>query len=212
MTVPIAPDGPAGREEAAAVARRGGVIAIPTDTVYGLAAARDDRAAVERLVAMKGRALEKGIAVLLVDAEQASDIALLTPLAEILGQALWPGALTLVVPARRDADVVDAIAGPDRTIGLRVPDHPCPRRIAELIGPFPATSANVTGQSEANDAPTIVRLFGDAVDLVLDGGPSTDPTPSTVVDCTTPQPRILRVGAIDERRIEGVLRQAGVGR
>lgn len=212
MTVRIVSDGPRARDEAAVVIASGGVVALPTDTVYGLAAARTDRAAIARLVSMKGRALDKGIAMLLAEPDQAAEVGLLTPLAELLGRALWPGGLTLVVPARPDAGIAEAVLGPGGTVGLRVPDHPCPRRIAEITGPLPATSANVSGGPEAPDGPTIVRLFGAAVDLVVDGGAAGGGPGSTVVDCTATRPRILRLGAVAEQRIDDVLRRAGVGR
>jgi L-threonylcarbamoyladenylate synthase len=212
MTPPVVPDGPEAREEAAEVLRRGGVVAIPTDTVYGLAAARDDPSAVGRVLEMKGRPPEKGIALLLADRAQAAAVGHMTPLAERLGAALWPGGLTLVVPARRDAAIVDAILGADETIGLRVPDHASPRRIAELVGPFAATSANLAGQPPAPDAAAVAGIFGDAVDLILHGGPATGGLASTVIDCTTGTPRFLRLGAIDAHRVQAVLGRSGVGR
>jgi L-threonylcarbamoyladenylate synthase len=208
----IVADGPAARDEAAEIVAAGGIVAIPTDTVYGLAAGRTDQAAIARLQALKGRANDKGIALLLADAEQAAEVALMTPVATALGRALWPGGLTLVVPARPDVGLATAILGPGGTIGIRVPDHPCPRVIAQRCGPLPASSANRSGEPEAADAPAVAALFGQGIELCLDGGPASGAPASTVVDCTTSDPRVLRLGAIDSDRIEAALRVAGVGR
>jgi L-threonylcarbamoyladenylate synthase len=212
MTVRIVADGPAARAEAAAIVAAGGIVAIPTDTVYGLATERTDAAAIARLQAIKGRSGDKGIAMLLADADQAAEIALMTPVAAVLGRTLWPGGLTLVVPARTGAGTAEAVLGPEGTIGIRVPDHPCPRSIAERCGPIPASSANRSGELEAPDAAAVADLFGPSIDLYVDGGPASGGPASTVIDCTTDRPRVLRVGAIDEDRIAIALRAAGVGR
>jgi L-threonylcarbamoyladenylate synthase len=216
MMMPDSPrvvaDGPAARDEAAEVISGGGLVAIPTDTVYGLAVDPRDPVALARLATAKRRPPEKGIALLLADPDQAALVGLLTPTAAALGHVLWPGGLTLVVPLRADAGLAPAVVGPDGTIGLRVPDHDCPRRIAARAGPLAASSANVSGESEASDAAEISRLFGSLVDLVVDGGPARGGVASTVVDCTAGEPRLLRVGAIDEATIRAVLAASGVGR
>ena len=117
-----------------------------------------------------------------------------------LADAFWPGGLTLVVP--RGADRTNAtIAGTARaTVGLRVPDHEAPRALAAALGPLPTTSANRSGEPEARDADEIEASSGDAVDLILDGGPARGGPASTVVDVTVEPPRILRVGAVGDRR------------
>lgn len=216
MTRPLAPrlahDGPATRAEAARLITQGGLVAIPTDTVYGLAAAPRDTTALGRLAVAKRRPPDKGIALLLAGPDQAAAVGLLTPLAEALGRALWPGGLTLVVPVRPEAGLAPLVIGPGASVGLRVPDHPCPRRIAALAGPIAASSANVSGEPEAEEASEIARIFGDALDLVVDGGPAPGGVASTVVDCTAAEPRILRVGSIEAARIEAVLEASGVGR
>ena len=212
MTAPIVTDGPSARDAAAEVVARGGIVAIPTDTVYGLATARDDDAAVDRVIALKRRPTEKGIALLLADPGQAHLVGRLTREAAVLARELWPGGLTLVVPARNDVRLAAGAIGATGTVGLRVPDHPCPRRIAAVVGPLAATSANISGQPEAVDAATIADLFGAGLDLILDGGPARVGRPSTVVDCSGDVPRIVRPGAIPADRIEAVLRSAGVGR
>jgi L-threonylcarbamoyladenylate synthase len=202
-------DGPAGRAEAIRVLRAGGVVAIPTDTVYGLAVAMDAPDGLERLFDAKRRPADRAIAVLLADVEQAAALAAMTPAARALGEAFWPGALTLVLARRLDRPLPDALTGGRSTIGLRVPDHPAPRAIAAAVGPLPTTSANLSGEPEAGDAAEIEALFGDRIDLVLDGGPAAGGRPSTVVDVSGPAARVLREGAIASADIESRLRDMG---
>jgi L-threonylcarbamoyladenylate synthase len=142
---------------------------------------------------------------LLADAAQAPAIGHWPAAAATLGDAFWPGGLTLVVPQRADVPLPAALTGGAPTIGLRVPDHPAPRALAAAVGPLPTTSANRSGVPEANDAVAIVDQLGDAIGLVLDGGPAHGGPPSTVVDCTVEPPRILREGAIPTSSIESAL-------
>jgi L-threonylcarbamoyladenylate synthase len=202
-------DGPAGRAEAIEALRRGGIVAIPTDTVYGLAVALDVPDGIERLFEAKRRPAERAVAVLLADAEQAAAIATLTPLGRRLAEAFWPGGLTLVLPRRADLALPDALTGGRPTIGVRVPDHPAPRALAAALGPLPTTSANLSGEPEAGDAAEIERVFGGAIDLILDGGPARGGPASTVVDASGTEPRILREGAIPAATIEWRLRDMG---
>ena len=202
-------DGPVGRSEAIDVLRAGGIVALPTDTVYGLAVALDSPAGLERLFEAKRRPTDRAIAVLLADADQAAELVALTPQARHLAEAFWPGGLTLVLARRGDRDLPEALAGGRPTLGVRVPDHPAPRTLAAAVGPLPTTSANLSGEPEAPDAVAIERLFGDRIDLVLDGGPARGGPPSTVVDLSGDEPRILRAGAIPAVAIESRLRDMG---
>lgn len=205
-------DGPAGRAEAIQALRDGGVIAIPTDTVYGIGVALGTPGGIERLFAAKGRPPDKAIALLLADTAQAAEIGDLGEAARVLAAAFWPGGLTLVVPRRTDRPLPAALTGgalaPGAipTVGLRVPDHAAPRALAAALGPLPTTSANRSGEPEARDADEIERLLGASIDLVLDGGPAAGGPASTVVDATGPEPRILRAGAIPEEDIRAALR------
>jgi tRNA threonylcarbamoyl adenosine modification protein (Sua5/YciO/YrdC/YwlC family) len=210
VTVRVVPDDAPGREAAIAVLRAGGVVALPTDTVYGIAVALDTPGGIERLFEVKRRPLERGIVLLLDDAEQAARIGAMTPGARALTDAGWPGGLTIVVPQRAGVVLPPALTGGQPTIGLRVPDHAAPRALAREVGPLPTTSANVSGLPEASDAGEIVRQLGDAIDLVLDGGRAHGGPASTVVDCTGEQPRILRVGARPVDWVVGILDAAGV--
>ena len=128
--------------------------------------------------------------------------------AAALAEAFWPGGLTVIVPQRPDVPLPEALTGGAPTIGLRAPDHVAPRALAAAVGPLPTTSANVSGLPEARTAEEIVQQLGDAIELVLDGGPAHGGPASTVVDCTVDPPRILRVGAIATDRLEAVLGRA----
>ena len=211
MTARIVPDTDAGRREAAEVLRAGGIVALPTDTVYGIAVALDTSGGIEALFAAKRRPPEKGVMLLLADAAQAPTIGQWPAPAAALADAFWPGGLTVIVPQRADVPLPAALTGGAPTIGLRTPDHPAPRALAAAVGPIPTTSANVSGLPEARTAHEIVEQLGDAIDLVLDGGPAHGGPASTVVDCTERPPRILRAGAIAVDEIERVLGRS-VGR
>ena len=205
MTARIVADDVAGRSTAVDVLRAGAIVALPTDTVYGIAIALDTPGGIEALFAAKRRPPDKGIVLLLADATQAPSIGQWPPAAAALAAAFWPGGLTLVVPQRPDVPLPAALTGGAATIGLRVPDHDAPRALAAALGPIPTTSANISGVPEARDAAAIVAQLGDAIALVLDGGPAHGGPASTVVDCTVEPPRILRAGAIPIEAVEAVL-------
>jgi tRNA threonylcarbamoyl adenosine modification protein (Sua5/YciO/YrdC/YwlC family) len=211
MTARVVPDDAAGRATAVEVLRAGGVVALPTDTVYGIAVALDTPGGIERLFAVKQRPLDKGIVLLLDDAAQASSVGVMTPAATALTRAFWPGGLTVIVPQRPGVAFPAVLTAGAATIGLRVPDHDAPRALARTVGPMPTTSANVSGQPEAPDAREIVEQLGDAIDLVLDGGPARGGPASTVVDCSGPVPRVIRIGTISAERIDAILDEAGTG-
>jgi L-threonylcarbamoyladenylate synthase len=206
----IVPDDAAGRDAAVEVLRGGGLVALPTDTVYGIAVRLDLPAGIARLFAAKRRPPDKAVMLLLADVNQAAEIGRMTPAATALGEAFWPGGLTVVVPQRSDVPLPPDLTGGASTIGLRVPDHPAPRALAAGVGPLPTTSANVSGFPEARTAREILDQLGDAVDLVLDGGEAHGGPASTVVDCSTDEARILRAGAVDTDRAAAVLDAAGI--
>ncbi len=212
MTARIVPDDDAGRAEAIDVLRAGGMVALPTDTVYGIAVGLATPGGVERLFAAKRRPPDKGIMLLLADAAQAPAIGEWPATAAALADAFWPGGLTVIVPQRADVQLAAALTGGVPTIGLRVPDHAAPRALAAALGPLPTTSANVSGVTEARDAADIVDQLGDVIDLVLDGGPAHGGPASTVVDCTVEPPRILRPGAIPLDAIERTLTRSAAAR
>jgi L-threonylcarbamoyladenylate synthase len=207
VTTRIVADEAAGRAAAVEVLRAGGIVALPTDTVYGIAVALDTPGGVEALFAAKHRLPDKGIMLLLADAAQAPEIGEWPTSAAALADAFWPGGLTLIVPQRPDVALPAALTGGAATIGLRVPNHDAPRALARAVGPLPTTSANLSGVPEARDAAGIVEQLGDAVALVLDGGPTREGRASTIVDCSADPPRIIRSGAVRWADIERVLGQ-----
>ncbi len=194
---------PAGDPGALEVAGRalaaGSVVAVPTDTVYGLAVALDRPEAIARLFEMKGRPPEVPCAVLVAGPDQLDPISgPLGPPASQLAERFWPGPLTLVVErsTRFDTD----LGGPPSaraTVGVRWPGDPVARQLARMVGPLVATSANLHGEPPARTAAEVCRAFADdaRLALVLDGGAGGG-LPSTVVDCTGRTLRCLRDGAV----------------
>lgn len=169
---------------------------MPTDTVYGIAAAVEQPAAIERIFSIKGRSGTKALPVLVSDRAQLERFgAGLTPAARELAQRFWPGALTIVVTAADWAP--PAILRGGTTIGLRMPA--CDDALAIIAGAGGAlavTSANRSGDREARSAEDVARALGGRIDLIVDGGSSPASTPSTVIDATQLPPRVLRHGAI----------------
>jgi L-threonylcarbamoyladenylate synthase len=211
MTARIVPDAQEGYAAAIDVLRRDGVVAIPTDTVYGIAVRLETPGGIERLFHVKQRPPDRAIALLIGSAEQASEIGVMTASADALGSAFWPGGLTVVVAQRPGTTLPEVLTNGASTIGLRVPDHPAPRALAAAVGPLPTTSANRSGQPEARDATEIAAQLGDAIELIVDGGVAHGGPASTVVDCTGATARILRVGAIPVEQVGSVLGAAGLG-
>ena len=210
MTARIVVDDPGGYAEAIAVLRSDGIVALPTDTVYGIAVRIDTPGGIARLFHVKQRPPDRAIALLIGSAEQARQIGVMTPSAEALAGAFWPGGLTLVISRREGTTLPEVLTGGAATIGLRVPDHPAPRALAAAVGPLPTTSANRSGQPEASDAGQIAAQLGDAIELIVDGGVAHGGPASTVVDCSGATARVLRVGAIPVEQVTAILAQAGL--
>jgi L-threonylcarbamoyladenylate synthase len=210
MTARIVADDDAGRADAIRLLAAGGLVALPTDTVYGLGADLKVAGAIDRLFVAKRRPGDRAIVLLLAEARQAIDLVDWTPAADALASAFWPGALTIVVAQRPGAQLPPELTGGRPTIGLRLPDHPAPRALAAARGPLPVTSANVSGSPEASDAAGVLDQLGEDIDLILDGGAAPGGPPSTVVDCSLDATRILRAGAISAEAIVACLRAAGL--
>ncbi len=200
-------------ELAARVLRRGGIVALPTETVYGLAVL-PQQGPLERLLRAKQRASDKGIQLLVDSIEQVASLATLSAAAEQLARGLWPGGLTLILDRRSDVDLPVLLGGGRSTLGLRLPDHAVPRALARALGPLAASSANISGQPDATTAELVERSLGDSIDLILDDGPVRGGIPSTVVDCSLSGggPRIVRQGAIPMATISELLGQDYTGR
>ena len=205
--VQVNPDSPepSAIAQAAERIRRGQVVAIPTDTYYGLAANPFDRAAVERIFAIKGRSKGAPLLLLLDAEEMARELTTeLPPNFHRLARQFWPGPLTIVVAA--SAKVPALVTGGSGRIGLRVPAAAIPRALVKQAGaPLTGTSANRTGEKECSTAQEVERCLGESVALILDGGPSGATQPSTVVDLRADTWELLREGAIRAEEIAAVL-------
>jgi L-threonylcarbamoyladenylate synthase len=210
VTARIVADDEAGRALAVSVLCRGGIVAMPTDTVYGVGVALDAERGLERLFAAKERPLDKAIVLLVADAEQAETVGLPTPASRALAERFWPGGLTLVLRQADGAGLPEVLAAGQTTIGLRVPDHDCPRALAREFGPLPVTSANISGRPAATTAEEVAAQLGERIDLIVDGGPARGGVPSTVFDCSGEGSRVLREGAISLRDAAEALEAAGL--
>jgi len=188
---------------AAEVVLRGGVIAFPTDTLYALACSLFDVPAVEMIARLKRR--DPRHAVISLIADKLAVYALcedVSAVAERLMSRYWPGPLSLIF---RAAPIVPVrVRGEGGTLALRLPkDALCHALVERIGGPIVASSANLTGQPPASSAADVVRVFGNQLDLVLDGGPRTAGLASTLVDVSRPKPRLLRRGALDVTDVLG---------
>ncbi len=195
-------------DRAIAAIRDGGLVAIPTETVYGLAADATDADAVSRIFEVKGRPADHPLIVHLSSAGELQGWALeVPPAARRLADAAWPGPLTVIVP--RAAGVHDAVTGGLDTVGLRVPAHPMALQLIEQAGVgLAAPSANRFGAVSPTTAEHVLRDLGDRLDprrdVILDGGPCPIGVESTIVDCASSPPQILRAGGVpveDVRRL-----------
>jgi L-threonylcarbamoyladenylate synthase len=181
-------------DTAVKILRNGGLVAYPTDTVYGLAALMTDSKAIDRIYQAKERSPNKAIAILIGDLEQIDLVAEALPASAVrLTQRFWPGAMTLVVPKR--PDLPDNLS-PEATIGVRMPDHAFARELLRRVGPLATTSANLSGGANPKNAKEVLEHLDGRIELVIDGGDAAGGVPSTVVDCTGEILRILREGAI----------------
>lgn len=204
---PVHPD-PRLLLSAADMIRRGGIVAHPTETFYGLAADPFSREGVARLFEAKGRPADRSLILLVSHADQVFDVAMTPDASRVwldkLARAFWPGPLTLVLPVRRRLSC-PALSGAD-TVAVRVPSHPVAWQLTRTAGqPITSTSANVTGQPPATTADQLDPALSRHLDLILDGGPTPGGTASTLLDLAGARPRILRAGRIPADAIAAVL-------
>ena len=187
--------------------REGGVVAVPTDTLFGLAASALNVKAVERVFRIKTRPKDMAIPLLLADPDDLSQWAVDVPgYVRNLIERFWPGALTLVL--KRSDIVPDIVTAGRETVALRAPDHPVPRAIVRELGaPITGTSANRNGKSGIATAEEVRREFGDEIDLVVESDTALEGVASTVLDLTSSVPTILRAGAVDVESIRTVCPQ-----
>ena len=174
--------------------KQGKSVAFPTDTVYGLGAAASDEAAIEQLYRVKGRESTKAIPVLIGTDEDLATVATdLNPAIQRLVKKFWPGPLTLVLPRN---PLLPTSLAPIPTVGVRMPDHPVALDLLCRTGPLAVTSANLSAQPNTTTAEEVFAQLAGRVELILDGGRTPGGRPSTVVDCTTPELKIIRAGPI----------------
>ena len=181
----------------------GGLVAFPTDTVYGVGSLAFDGNAIDSIYAAKDRPVEKAIPILISDMHELDKVAIDIPeSAHNLASRFWPGPLTILVPKRPDLpQAVSATA----TVGVRVPDHAVARALLRLAGPMAVTSANTSGAQSPVTADEVYRQLGGRIPLIIDGGRTPGGVPSTLVDCTTPELTILREGPISREELISAL-------
>ena len=190
-------------EAAAKALSAGQLVCLPTDTVYGLAADPFHTGAVDRVFAAKRRPRDMELPMLVADVSQALELSVAVPEgARRLMDRFWPGALTVVVPRRPDLDA--DLGSDDATIGVRCPAHVVPRALCRAIGPIATTSANLSGSPTPATAAEVAELFGDAVAVVLDAGVCAG-SPSTVIDCTGAEVKLLREGRVPWSEVQAAL-------
>jgi L-threonylcarbamoyladenylate synthase len=198
----ISADHPNAIQHAVDVLRNNGLVAFPTDTVYGLAAPVQNIESIERLYVVKGRNNTKAIAVLLGDNDQLAAVAVdLSKSAQKVAQHFWPGPLTMIVPRHPS---LPEILAPLPTIGVRIPDHPVALALLKAAGPLAVTSANISGADNTMTARQVMKQLEGRVHLIIDGGRTPGGVPSTVIDCTTPEPEILREGPISLKQLRAI--------
>jgi len=202
IRLPIVAESPDGAivRHAVDVLRRGGVVAYPTDTLYGLAVDPREETAVARLFEAKGRDDRMAIPLIASSTEQALAAAQLTSIELALARRFWPGPLTIVAAAK--ASLARGVLGGGSTVAIRVPSHPVACAIAAALGfCITATSANRSGEAAASDADGISAALAAHIDLLIDAGPVTGGLPSTIVEIAATGPRLVRAGAVPWERV-----------
>lgn len=190
-------------EKALAVLRNGGIVAFPTDTVYGVGALAFDNLAIESIYAAKRRPIEKAIPVLIGAVEDFDKVAIDVPkMAYIFAERFWPGALTCVVPKNKALPpAISATA----TVAVRIPNHADALNLLRMAGPMAVTSANISGQPSPITAQEVYEQLQGRIPLILDGGKTPGGIASTLVDCTGATPTLLREGPISLEALLSVL-------
>lgn len=195
-------------EAAAREVQQGGLVILPTDTVYGIGADAFDHGAVQDLLDAKGRGREMPPPVLISAVTTLEALASgVPPYVESLTEEFWPGALTLV--CTQQPSLTWDLGETRGTVAVRMPDHEVALALLERTGPLAVSSANLTGHPAATDAATADAMLGDRVGVVLDGGTSPQAEASTILDVRGPTPRLLRLGAVSVAALNAVLAPLG---
>jgi L-threonylcarbamoyladenylate synthase len=199
----ISAEAPGALQKAVDLLREGGLVAFPTDTVYGLGVLAYDQRGIDQLYAVKQRNSLKAIPILLGDPDELAQVAAgMGEIARRLAQRFWPGPLTLVVACHPG---LPPNLSPQPTIGVRMPNHPVALSLLRLTGPLAVTSANQSGSESAATAQEVFAQLGGRIPLILDGGRTPGGLSSTVVDCTGPEPVILRPGPVSMAELQAAL-------
>jgi len=199
--IPI--DSPDAISKALSILRSGGLVAFPTDTVYGLGALAFDGKAIESIYVAKNRPIEKAIPILVGEVMDTKKIALEFPdTARTFAIHFWPGPLTCVIPKKRT--LPEAVSATS-TIGVRIPDQGAARVLLRAAGPMAVTSANISGQESPSTADEVYSQLNGRIPLIIDGGTTPGGVPSTVVDCSAQEIKILREGPITLEQLLAVL-------
>ena len=187
--------------QATDIIKNGGLIAYPTETVYGLGADPHNTEAIQKIFTAKGRAEDKGIILLIRGPDDLSALVrTVSPTAQILIEAFWPGPLTLVF--RANPDLSPALLGGRDTVALRHSSSPIATELLTALGgPLTSTSANRSTEPPARSVSEVQNALGEHLDLILDGGPSASTLPSTLVDVSTDRAILLREGAISAKKL-----------
>jgi L-threonylcarbamoyladenylate synthase len=176
------------------ILQSGGIVAFPTDTVYGLGAMAFNSNAIESIYTAKDRPIEKAIPILIGDLSDLDQVADDIPnMALRFASRFWPGPLTCIVPKKQTLPIAVSAT---QTVAVRIPDHPDARALLRAAGPLAVTSANISGQSSPSTAQEVYDQLKGHIPLILDGGKTKGGIPSTLVDCTGETPIILREGPI----------------
>ena len=190
-------------QDALEILQSGGIVAFPTDTVYGLGALAFNNSAIESIYIAKGRPIEKAIPILIADVDDlemvASDV---PPMARTFASRFWPGPLTCIVPKKQ---TLPAAVSATSTVAVRIPDHHDARALLRIAGPMAVTSANISGQPSPSTAQEVYDQLNGRIPLILDGGKTQGGVPSTLVDCTGKKPVLLREGPITLAELLAVL-------
>ncbi len=196
-------------EAAAQAVQRGGLVVLPTDTVYGIGADAFDHAAVQALLDAKGRGREMPPPVLISAATTLPALATGVPsYVEALTEAFWPGPLTLV--CEQQPSLTWDLGETRGTVAVRMPDHEIALALLERTGPLAVSSANLSGLPAATEAAAADGMLGESVEVVLDGGPSPKGEASTILDVRGERPRLLRLGALSVADLDAVLMPLGL--
>lgn len=199
-TIIVSAASPDAIELALDVLNNGGLVAFPTDTVYGIGSLVYDNKAVESIYVAKDRPIEKAIPVLIADVEDMDKVGMDIPdIARHVATRFWPGPLTCIIPKQ---PTLPSAVSATSTVGVRVPDHEVARALLRAAGPMAVTSANISGQPSPSTAEEVFAQLNGRIPLIIDGGKTPGGVPSTVVDCTNDKIKILREGPISLEEIK----------